>query len=78
MRAREFRPQPFARLQLMRFDQGTPIASAAARQPDKRTFRFIDGDARAAKVGDDFPFPQGKMPGTKATYGRLRRLRAAC
>jgi len=76
MCAREFRPQPFTRLQLIRFDQGTPIASAPAREPDKRTFRFIDGDAGTAKLGDDFLFCQGKMLGTKAIYCRLSSLRA--
>ena len=77
VRAREFRPQSFSRLQLMRFDQGATIASTPARKPDEWTFRFIDGDAGAAKVGDDLPFAQSQMLGTKAIDGRLRRLRDA-
>src|SRR5262245_60015571 len=76
MRAREVRPQLFSRLQLMRLDQGTPVASAPPRQPDQRAFRFIDGDAGAAKVGGDLPFSQRKMLSTKAINGRLLRLRA--
>jgi hypothetical protein len=74
VRARELGPQSFSRLQLMHFDQGTAVASAPARKPDERTFRFIDGDAGAAKVGDDLAFAQSQMLGTKAVDGRLRGL----
>src|SRR5262245_12631671 len=76
MRAREVRPQSFSRLQLMRLDQDTPVASAPPRQPDQRAFRFVDDHAGAAKVGHDLAFHQNKMLGTKAINGRLRRLRA--
>jgi len=67
----------YSRLQLMRFDQGTAVASAPAGKPDKRTFRFIDGDAGAAKVSDNLPLTQGQMLGTKTIDGWLRRLRDA-
>src|SRR5215470_14043761 len=76
MRAREVRPQSLSRLQLMRLDQGTPVASAPSRQPDQRAFRFIDGNAGAAEVGHDLAFLQSKMLGTKTINGGLRRLRA--
>jgi hypothetical protein len=77
VRARELHPQSFSRLQLMRFDQGTPVASASARKPDEWTFGFIDGDAGAAEVGDDVPLAQRKMLRTKAIDGRLSRWRDA-
>jgi hypothetical protein len=40
MRTRKIRTQSFSRLQLIRLDQGAAIASAPARQPDKRGFPF--------------------------------------
>ena len=75
MRAGKIRTQSFSRLQLMRLDQGAAIASAPARQPDKRAFRFIDDNAGAAEVGDDLALRQSKMLRAKAVNDRLRSLR---
>jgi hypothetical protein len=44
MRTGEIGAQPLAGLELMRLDQGAPIASAPARQPRERALGFIDGD----------------------------------
>src|SRR4029077_8190177 len=75
MRTRKTRTQSFSRLQLIRLDQGAAIASAPARQPDKRAFRFIDDNAGAAEFGDDLALHQSKMLRAKAVNDRLRVLR---
>jgi len=59
----------------MHFDQGAAIASAPARQPDKRTFRFVDDNAGAAELGDDLALRQSKMLRAKTINDRLRSLR---
>jgi len=70
MRAGKIRTQSFSRLQLIRLDQGAAIASAPARQPDKRAFRFIDDNAGAAELGDDLALRQSKMLCAKAVNDR--------
>jgi hypothetical protein len=47
----EIGAQPLARLQLLRFDQGMAVATAAAGQPSQQTFRLVDRDRGAASVG---------------------------
>src|SRR4029077_10018230 len=78
MRAGKIRTQSFSGLQLIRLDQGAAIASAPARQPDKRAFRFIDDNAGAAELGDDLALRQSKMLRAKAVNDRLSLRLPTC
>ena len=53
MGPREIGAQALARLQLVRLDQGLPVAAAPARQPGERTFALVDSDrwASATRLG---------------------------
>lgn len=54
VRTGEIAAQPLTGLQLMRCNQGAPVAAAPSGEPDQRTFRFVDNNAVTAVFGFNF------------------------
>jgi hypothetical protein len=74
MGAGEIGTQLFAGLELMRLNQGAPIAATPSRQPGEWAFCFVDINFRAAEFGRDLPLGKFQMLAAKRIDRRRRRF----